>query len=99
MAEGASMAAYTVFPFNASGVAPVFVSIEKDNDAAAVEEALEVLKDHSSATRVMVWRDDKVIFHGPSSRCILWLAGGKHREVGCPALTATGGVCPPACRL
>jgi hypothetical protein len=90
--------AYTVFPFNASGVASVFVSIEQDGDAAAVAKALEALKDHPSATRVMLWRGDQIIFHGPSSRCLLWLAEGKHREIGCPALTATGGVCPPACR-
>jgi len=42
------MVAYTIFPFKASGVAPVFVSIEQDSDTAAVAEALKHLNDHSS---------------------------------------------------
>ena len=92
------MVAYTVFPFNASGVAPVFVAIDQDSDTAAIAEALKHLQDHSSATRVTLWREDKAIFHGLSSECVLWLAGGEHPDIGCPALSSSGGVCPPTCR-
>jgi len=92
------MVAYTIFPFKASGVAPVFVSIEQDSDTAAVAEALKHLHDHSSATRVTLWREDKAIFHGLSSECALWLAGGQLREVDCPAASSSGGVCPPTYR-
>lgn len=93
------MVAYTIFPFKASGVAPVFVSMERDDDTSAVTDALTVLRDHSSATRVTLWREDQVIFRGLSSECVRWLAGGSDRGIGCPGLSSSDGACPPTCRL
>jgi hypothetical protein len=90
--------AYTVFPFKVSGVAPMFAFIEHDDDRSAVAEALTILRQHSSATRVTLCREDQVIFHGLSSECSAWLASGKHREAGCPVLHASDGPCPPNCR-
>ena len=92
------MVAYTVFPFKPSGVAPMFVSIERDDDASAQTEATNVLRDHVSATRVTLWRDDTVVFRGLSSACVAWLASDTRREAGCPALSASEGACPPNCR-
>ena len=92
------MVAYTVFPFKASGVAPVFIAIDRDNDAAAAAEALNLLQDHASAVRVTLWRDDEVIFEGLSKACLFKLAQGRPQDMCCPALSGSAGVCPPGCR-
>lgn len=92
------MVAYTVFPFKPSGVAPVFISIDQDDDAAAAAEALNLLQDHASATRVTLWRDDEMVFEGLSKACLLKLAQGRSQDMCCPALSSATGVCPPGCR-
>jgi hypothetical protein len=88
---------YTVFPFKASGVAPVFIYIEQKDDPAAVDEALKVLEEHSGSTRVTVWREDQVIFSGLSSACAAWLAEAPTRLANCPALSSPELACPKSC--
>lgn len=64
------MVAYTVYPFKASGVSPVFIPLEREDDAAAAAAAITLLESHHSADRVTVWRENVVIFSGPSSECL-----------------------------
>lgn len=91
------MVSYTVFPFKASGVASVFIPIDREDDAAAAVAAITLMEEHRSADRVTVWQRDMVIFSGPSSACLSWLALAPERRVGCPALHAPELACPPEC--
>lgn len=91
------MADYTVYPFKASGVAPLFVMIDREDDAAAAVAAIHLLKGHASADRVSVWCEDRFIFSGPSTECATWLAGAPKRRAACPALNAPEQACPPDC--
>lgn len=91
------MSSYTVFPFKASGVAPVFFAIERESDAAASLEALRLLGEDPGAARVSVWRDEQFVFSGPSTQCALWLAAGLDRLANCPAVNSPQEPCPSDC--
>ena len=82
------MVSYMVFPFKASGVAQVFIPIDREDDVAAAAAAITLLEGHRSADRVTVWREGIVIFSGPSSECLTWLALSPERRAACPALNA-----------
>lgn len=91
------MSSYTVFPFKASGVAPVFFAIEREGDTAASLEALRLLGEHLSADRVSVWRDEHLVFSGLSTECSAWLAAAPDRLATCPALKSPEEGCPSVC--
>lgn len=91
------MADYTVYPFTASGVAPLFIMIDREDDAAAAVAATHLLKAHASADRVSVWCEDRFIFSDPSAECATWLADAPERRAACPALNAPEQACPPDC--
>ncbi len=91
------MVFYTVFPFYATGVAPAFIPIDREDDASAADAAITLLEGHRSAARVIVWREDRIIFSGPSSECLSWLALAPERRVACPALSVPKQACPPDC--
>ncbi|WP_421736659.1 hypothetical protein [Caulobacter sp.] len=91
------MSSYTVFPFKASGVAPVFFAIERDGDAAAALEAIRLLGQHTSADRVTVWRDEQLVFSGLSTDCAAWLATEPDRLASCLALNSPEDACPADC--
>ena len=91
------MISYTVFPFMASGVAPIFIPIESENDTAAAASAIRLLEEHSSADRVTVWGEDRVVFSGLSSHCAAWIAAAPERRASCPALNAPEKPCPLNC--
>lgn len=91
------MSSYTIFPFKASGVAPVFFAIEREGDAAASLEALRLLREHPSADRVSVWRDEQLVFSGLSTDCSAWLAAAPDRLANCPALNNPEEACPLDC--
>lgn len=84
------MVAYTAFPFKASDVAPVFVAIKQDSDTAAIAEALRHLQNHSSATRVTLWREDKAIFHGLSREGVIGSLEGNTRKPAAPPFLPKG---------
>ena len=91
------MSSYTVFPFKASGVAPVFFAIESEGDAAASLEALRLLSEHPSADRVSVWRDEQLVFSGLSTGCATWLTAAPDRLANCVALNRPEEACPLDC--
>ena len=91
------MITYAVFPFKASGVAPLFIPIDEKDDAAAATAAVDLLSIHRSADRVTVWREDKMIFSSPSSECAIWLAASPDRRANCPAMSLSEQACPAQC--
>lgn len=91
------MTTYTVFPFKASGVAPGLHWIERPDDALATAEGLKLLAEHDSAVRVTVWREDVLVFSGPSADCAAWLKATPGRLSLCPAVSDPDQLCSPDC--
>ena len=91
------MISYTVFPFKASGVAPIFVPIQSKNDTTATATAIKLLQEHSCADRVMVWCEDRLVYSGLSRHCADWIAATPERRVSCPALNSAEKPCPHDC--
>ena len=91
------MVTYTVFPFMASGVAPAFHCIDRADDASAAAEALKLLADHHGAVRVTVWREDALVFSGPSATCAAWLTATPQCLAECPAISHPDQSCRPGC--
>ena len=91
------MVTYTVFPFKSSGVAPSCHWIEQADDALAAAEALKLLADHHSAVRVTVWREDALIFSGPSAACAAWLTTTPQGLAHCPAISHPDQLCSTDC--
>ena len=91
------MVTYTVFPISASGVAPSFHCIDQVDDIAAAAEALKLLADHNGAVRVLVYREDALVFSGPSFACAKWLKARPQCLAQCPAVLHRDDVCPPDC--
>jgi hypothetical protein len=91
------MAAYTIFPIEASGLAHAFIAADLENDSAAAAEAIRLLDDHMSATQVTVWREDRLVFSRLSRSCAVWLAGGAERGLQCPSALSPGMPCSAIC--
>ena len=91
------MSTYTVFPFKSSGVAPSVYWIEQDDDILAAAEGLKLLADHQSAVRVTVWREEALVFSGPSTVCLAWLATEPKRLSLCPAISHPEQLCSKEC--
>ncbi|MDP1632972.1 MAG: hypothetical protein Q8L66_16280 [Caulobacter sp.] len=91
------MVTYTVFPFKSSGVAPSFHRIEQADDALAAAESLKMLAEHRSAVRVTVWREEVLVFSGPSAACAAWLATSPRHLAHCPAVSPADQPCDADC--
>jgi hypothetical protein len=55
------MPVYFFYPHLLDGSATMFEAHELDGDVSALRKARQVLGEHTSATSVVVWRDDRIV--------------------------------------
>jgi hypothetical protein len=91
------MVTYMVFPYTAAGVAPTFHCIEQVDNAAAAVEAMKLLADHHHSVRVTVWRENTLVFSGPSAECAAWLVTAAQCLPNCPAFSHPNQSCRADC--
>lgn len=55
------MAIYTLYPQGADGEARTFRAYDLASDEVAISLAAQVLREHTSASSVAIWRDDAFV--------------------------------------
>jgi hypothetical protein len=73
------MQLYTFYPCDCEGSAETFVVFELASDQEAQVRALQVLDQHPSCARVVVWCGDRKVLTRDRSQTRLWLAPDQDR--------------------